>query len=89
MPNIQRVGDKNDAGAAILSTGQDSVFLDSVLVAVDGSPVENHGRGEHGHPKTIATTANVFINGIKIVVDGDKDTCGHTRVNGSSSTSLS
>lgn len=83
MPAIERVGDKNNAGAAILSTNQGSVFANGILVAVDGSPVARHGKNAHSSPRTANGSNSVFINSIPINRVGDADTCGHQRSEGS------
>jgi len=80
---IQRKGDKNDAGAKITSTKQTFVKVGGEPVATDGDPVEGHGLSPHANPKTANGTAFVKIGGIPINRQNDDDSCGHTRDVGS------
>lgn len=82
MPKVQRVGDVNDAGAPITSTPQGSVYVNGVLVAVQGSPVQPHAR-KNSHRPVTTSSSTVFVNGIPVTLEGDPDTCGHVRVGGS------
>tara|TARA_B100000900_G_C20570006_1_gene712843 strand:+ start:1247 stop:1519 length:273 start_codon:yes stop_codon:yes gene_type:complete len=84
MPNqIQRKGDKNDAGAKIESTKQTFVNVGGEPVATDGDPVEGHGLPPHASPTTANGTTFVKIGGIPINRQNDDDSCGHTRDVGS------
>lgn len=81
---IVRVGDKNSAGGKVI-TGDNTVFLNGKPVAIDGSPVTDHpgGRGSHRGSRTKATESTIYVNGKRIIFVGDKDTCGHPRIDGS------
>ena len=82
MPGpVCRVGDKNDAGGAIL-TGNSTVLVNGRPVAVFGSKVSPH---PDGHAGAVCTSKNptVLVNGKPIVTFGDIDTCGHKRIQGS------
>lgn len=81
---IVRVGDKNSAGGKVIS-GDNTVFLNGKPVAIDGSPVTNHppGKGPHISARCRATEQTIYVNGKRIIFVGDKDTCGHPRVEGS------
>ena len=68
--------DNDTAGGDLIPT-QDFVFVDGNLVIVDNDPVQGHGVGEHSGPTMIASTANVFINNIRVCKAGDLATCGH------------
>ena len=83
MPDIQRQGDSNTAGAPVTSTLQQTVFANNSLVSVDGSSVADHGQRKHDTPVTANGSSTVFINGIPVNKSGDADTCGHTRAAGS------
>lgn len=78
-----RLGDPNDAGAAITSIPQSTVFINGLQVSIDGSDVEGHGVGEHAGPLTASGSPTVFINNIPVNRTGDPDTCGHPRAEGS------
>lgn len=88
MPAIQRMGDSNNAGGAINSIPQSTVYVNNKLVAVSGSigtshapcPIPPHCAGQW---QTVATQTTTFVENKLVVVDNDTDTCGHTRINGS------
>jgi uncharacterized Zn-binding protein involved in type VI secretion len=84
MPQIHRLTDPNTAGAPVTQVVQSKVYANNLLVAVNGSPVEGHGTGEHSSPKTANGSTTVFIENIPVNKQGDADTCGHTRAQGSS-----
>lgn len=80
---VHRLGDPNEDGAAVTDIAQGTVFANNMLVSVDGSTVEGHGLGEHASPVTANGSATVFIGGIPVNRQGDADTCGHPRADGS------
>lgn len=84
MPAVVRIGDADTGDGNVLGTPQSTVFANNILVAVDGSQVSGHGEGEHADPRTANGSPNVFINFIPVNRVGDADTCGDTRVDGSS-----
>lgn len=84
---VQRVGDKNSAGGAILQ-GDSSVMVDGKNIAVDNKSVSPHqpvNQQPHCTAKTKAASSVVKVNGKAVIVTGDKDTCGHPRIGGSGS----
>lgn len=83
MREVHRIGDPNTAGAEVVSTLQSTVFANNILIAVDGSPVEGHGTGEHASPNTANGSQDVYINVIPVNRRNDPDTCGHPRDQGS------
>lgn len=83
MPQVHRQSDPNTAGAPIVEVIQSSVFTNYLLTSVDGSLVQGHGIGEHSSPLTANGSTTVFIEFIPVNRQGDADTCGHPRVNGS------
>lgn len=87
MTEVHRVGDENDAGAAITSSLQSTVYAGNPpkLIAVDDSPVAGHGTGVHASPKTANGDSSVQIDNIPVNSKGDADSCGHTRDAGESS----
>ena len=75
---IQRVGDVNNVGAPILSSSQNFVFCNNVLVSVEGDPVIPG--------LSIFTSSQsyfMFIDGKKVIRTTDLDTFGFVRVGGS------
>jgi uncharacterized Zn-binding protein involved in type VI secretion len=82
MPAVQRVGDSNDAQAAIES-GFNSVLVNGKAIAINGSKVARHGKSTHGGPVTANGITTVRANGIPVNVTGNQDNCGHARIGGS------
>ena len=88
MTSIQLIGDSNDGGGQITDTPEGNVFINNKLVVLEGS----HGTSHTGCPDipihcypnwvTTASSGTVFINNIAITLTGDVDTCGHTRIGG-------
>ncbi|PCJ68195.1 MAG: hypothetical protein COA62_15640 [Rhodobiaceae bacterium] len=83
MTAIQRIGDSNSGGGAIVFTAQGKVYANGKLVSIDGSPVSAHGKNVHAGPVTANGSNKVFVNGVPVNASGDADTCGHNRVGGS------
>jgi len=88
MSKIQRIGDANVAGGVITSVVQPYTYINGILVSVDGSPVSPHKPFSVPHiaPTTANGSANLFIQGIPVNREGDADTCGHARADGSPDT---
>jgi uncharacterized Zn-binding protein involved in type VI secretion len=90
MPGfVQRVGDANQVGGVILE-GDPTVLVNGRPVATIGDSVSPHfccGVPHcppiHCSAETTATSATVLVGGKPICVTGDIDTCGHSRVLGS------
>jgi len=87
MPRVVREGDKNNAGGKVLK-GNPNFIVDGKPVSVDGSPVSAHKPFKKPHvpnggPKTANGTRKFLVDGIPVNVIGDKDTCRHTRIEGS------
>jgi uncharacterized Zn-binding protein involved in type VI secretion len=91
MAGIQRVGDKNVAGGAIM-TGSSDVFVNGKPVALINAPVSSHSnfKGSHVSAKTtnVGGTSTVFVNNKLVCVSGSTDSCGHKRISGSSDTNV-
>jgi len=83
---IVRVGDINSGGGKVIS-GDPSVRLNGLDVAVDGSPVTPHphrrGAVEHDIARCVASEETIKVQGKRLIFVGDIDTCGHTRIQGS------
>lgn len=82
MPAVQRQGDKNDAGAAIIG-GLGSVRVNNLPVSVDRTAVVEHGKGTHASPQTSRGNPTVKAGNVPINTAGNPDTCGHIRMGGS------
>jgi uncharacterized Zn-binding protein involved in type VI secretion len=85
MPAVQRVGD-SDSGGGVIIGGVPTVFVNNRPISVNGDPVTGHFPFGivHGSPCTMQQqNSTVFANNILVVITGDADTCGHSRLNGS------
>lgn len=94
MPGVQRVGDRNSAGGIILN-GDSSVLINGRPIALQDASVSPHpccGRKGcppvHCNAKTKANKSSVLVNGKAVILAGDNDTCGHTRVSGSTDVTI-
>jgi len=77
MPAVHRQGDVNELGGSITDVAQATVFINGQPVSIDGSQVE-------GGPTTTANgSPTVFIGGIPVNRQGDEDTDGIPRADGS------
>jgi len=85
MPKCHRIGDSNDAGGLVSASLQSSVYVNNILVSVDGSPVTPHLPFVPPHVGTITANGSptVFAENIPINRLGDADSCGHIRIDGS------
>jgi len=81
---LVRVGDINSGGGKVIS-GEPSLRLNGLPVAVDGSPVSCHTnfKGEHTHAHCRASQSLITIKGKPVIFVGDVDSCGHVRIQGS------
>jgi uncharacterized Zn-binding protein involved in type VI secretion len=83
---IVRVGDIDNGGGRVLS-GDETLRVNGIAVAIDGSPVSAHphsrGDNKHDHAVCRASQSTIRVNGKPIIFVGDVDTCGHTRIQGS------
>lgn len=82
MPEIQRLGDANDAPAKIDGGCAGTVFAGNKPVSVDGATVEKHGKGDHQTSKTANGSSSVFAENKPVNFTGNADTCKHLRVGG-------
>lgn len=85
---IQRLGDTNSGGGIITKIPQDFVFDEDLLISVNGSIGTGHGDpDDHIHDAGVWQTSNgsdfVFIEDIPVNFEGNTDTCGDVRLNGS------
>jgi hypothetical protein len=66
MVQVHRNGDSRACGASTVVSGQDFVFVDGELWAVDGDP-NSHGGGSLSPGKIAA----IYINGKRVIGVGD------------------
>ncbi len=89
MPQVQRKSDKNNATppGIIDLIPQATVFANNLEVAVDGSMGTFHYPWTYPHKDKVWTTTSgsgtVFANNIPVNRQGDPDSCGHVRIDGS------
>jgi uncharacterized Zn-binding protein involved in type VI secretion len=86
MPRVQRQGDANSAGGVITS-GDSSVMVNGRPIAVENLSVTPHPPcpkpKTHCNAQTKASESSVLVNGKRIILSSDTDTCGHSRSGGS------
>lgn len=87
MPAVQRQGDSNNAGGEAIG-GVSSVRINGLPVAVVGTGVSSHAPWGKPHPPHASATitggvSSVRAGGTPVAVAGNTDTCGHTRIGGS------
>ena len=83
----QRLGDSNTYPAAITAVTDNKVYVNNILVSVDGSSVASHlpvdGVNTHTSVKTANGSSTVFAGGTAVNRTGDADSCTHSRTGGS------
>jgi uncharacterized Zn-binding protein involved in type VI secretion len=87
MAKLSRVGDKNQAGGAIMA-GAGTVFANGKNVGQLGNQITAHAPYGRPHPPHAAATVTsasdtVFANGKKVAKVGSSNSCGHSIVEGS------
>jgi len=73
--------DANNGQGTISSVLQSTVYVNSKLLSVNGSSVQNHVL--HVGVTTANGSDTVFAGGLGVNRTGDADSCGHTRGGGS------
>lgn len=86
MPSIQRQGDSNVRGG-VISSGDASVRIDGVPVAVQGSPITAYNIGKARAPAVTTGTSTVRVNGRPLTLSNNVDSRGTSMRGGSSSVS--
>ena len=88
---VHRLNDPNTAGGVVNAPVQDFVLDQGREISVDGSGVTGHPPflPPHDAPVTANGSSFVFINGIAVNVEGNADSCGHARAQGSDLTFIS
>ena len=82
----QRKTDVNNADAKIVNVTDNKVFVNNLLLSTDGSSVENHLL--HIDVTTDNGSSTVKSGGVSVNRTGDDDSCGHTRVGGSTTVNV-
>ena len=82
----QRKTDVNNADAKIAGVTDNRVFVNSLLLSTDGSSVEDHLL--HINVTTDNGSSTVKSGGVSVNRTGDDDSCGHTRVGGSTNVNV-
>lgn len=87
MAKLSRVGDKNQAGGAIMG-GASTVFANGMKVGQLGNQITPHAPWGRPHPphdaaKVTSASNTVFANGKKVAKVGSANSCGHSIVEGS------
>jgi uncharacterized Zn-binding protein involved in type VI secretion len=87
MPNLSRVGDKNQAGGAIMR-GAPTVIANGISVGLHVSQITPHAPWGKRHPphaaaKTTSASPTVFAEGDPVLRVGSGNSCGHSIVQGS------
>jgi len=88
----QRKDDLNNLGAAIAGVTDYKVKVNGKLLSTDGSSVQDHlpvdGVNTHTNVSTANGSSTVKSGGVPVNRTGDADSCGHTRVGGSSNVNI-
>ena len=88
MSKLHTVGYSNDGGGVITITPQSFVKANSQLVSVNGSIGTSHAPCStapihcSGNWVTSSGKSWMKINGVPVNVQGNSDTCGHSRSTG-------
>jgi uncharacterized Zn-binding protein involved in type VI secretion len=87
MPNLSRVGDKNQTGGAIVK-GAGTVFANGIKVGLHVSPITPHAPWGDPHPPhdnavTTSASPTVFAEGQAVLRITSGNSCGHSIVEGS------
>ena len=87
MPELSRVGDKNQTGGAIMR-GAGTVFANGINVGLHVSQITPHAPWGPPHPphnaaKTTSASPTVFAEGDPVLRVTSGNSCGHSIVEGS------
>jgi len=86
LSDIQIIGDPNSGGGTIDIPTQNFCRITGLLIAVNGTLVTSHPPCPivpihcEGNYVTESRQGFARINGLPISIDGDGDTCGHSRL---------
>ena len=87
MPNLSRVGDKNQEGGAIMR-GASTVLANGIKVGLHVSQITPHSPWGNPHPPhdaavTTSASPTVFAEGVAVLRITSGNSCGHSIVEGS------
>lgn len=84
MPNLSRVGDKNQEGGAIMR-GASTVIASGKPVGLHVSQITAHSPwvSPHDAAKTTSASPTVFAEGVAVLRITSTNSCGHSIVEGS------
>lgn len=83
MPNLSRLGDKNQAGGKILRSAS-TVFCNGIQVGLHVSQISSHPTGSsHDNATTTSASPTVFAEGSQVLRITSGNSCGHCIVEGS------
>ena len=87
MPNLSRVGDKNQEGGAIMR-GASTVVANGIQVGLHVSQITSHApwgdpHGPHDAATTTSASPTVFAEGVAVLRVTSTNSCGHSIVEGS------
>lgn len=66
-----------DTAGGTIQVGNPDFFLDGLPVAVQGNPVQSHGKNEHSNAVMLNGTPSFLINGIPVCTSASQASCGH------------
>tara|TARA_B100000780_G_scaffold195364_1_gene137819 strand:- start:232 stop:516 length:285 start_codon:yes stop_codon:yes gene_type:complete len=88
----QRKGDANNIGAVIAGVTDNKVKVNGLLISINGSSVADHlpvnNVNTHVNISTANGSSTVKSGGVPVNRTTDADSCGHTRVGGSSNVNI-
>lgn len=74
------------AGGMIIGQQITNVYINGLIPAALGDPVERHGSGRHKRAVMVSASGNVIANNCMVARQGDSASCGHSLVSGSPDT---
>ena len=83
MPGVQRQGDSNVRGG-VISSGDSSVRVNGVPIAVQGSPITPYNIGKVRAPAVTTGSSTVRVNGRSVTLANNPDSRGTAMLGGSS-----
>lgn len=69
---------RDTAGGVHLGGGQSTLSINGALVAVKGDRVAGHGDSPHNNAVMVEGSSWFTWNGIPVVFEGHKASCGHS-----------
>lgn len=67
----------DSAGGTHLAGGQNELFIEGQPVVLKGDPVASHGDSPHSSATMVEGSSWFSWNGVPVVVEGKKASCGH------------